>query len=189
MSNETCPELDNLRLRVAAFRVEYENSPDKWPFLCCELALSALEEGNYGVGAVLVDQYGKVLSQSANQVFSPRFDSSAHAEMKVLDDFEANYPDYSGRELLTLYVSLEPCPMCCTRILASGIGRVVYMSSDSSGGMMSRCNKLPDAWENISQMIDIREYKGQKELKRLAFDLASAQISSLRRKLMAIIRP
>ncbi|MFY0677723.1 MAG: nucleoside deaminase [Neptuniibacter sp.] len=189
MSNEICPELDNLRLRVAAFRVEYENSPDKWPFLCCELALSALEEGNYGVGAVLVDQYGEVLSQSANQVFSPRFDSSAHAEMKVLDDFESNYPDYTQRESLTLYVSLEPCPMCSARILASGIGTVVFLCSDQDGGMMSQCNKLPKAWQNISQLIDIKEYNGEKELIALAHDLANAQIPFLRRKLMAIIRP
>lgn len=189
MSNESCPELDNLRLRVAAFRVEYENSPDKWPFLCCELALSALEEGNYGVGAVLVDSNGQVLSQSSNQVFSPRFDSSAHAEMKVLDDFEANYPDYAHRESLTLYVSLEPCPMCCARILASGIGTVVFMCRDQDGGMMSQCNKLPKAWVNISQLIEIKEYKGEKELVALAYDLAIAQISFLRRKLMAIIRP
>lgn len=189
MSAPVSVEMDSLRLRVAAFTPEYEQSEDKWPFRCCQLALAALEEGNYGVGAVLVDQNGEVLAQAGNQVFSPRFNSSAHAEMRVLDDFEANYPDYQGRESLTLYVSLEPCPMCCTRILASGIGRVVFMSTDSNGGMMSRCKSLPDAWENISQLIDIREYKGQDELKNLAFDLAGAQISSLRRKLMAIIRP
>ena len=189
MSAPVSAEMDRLRLKVAAFTPEYQQGEDKWPFRCCQLALEALEEGNYGVGAVLVDQNGEVLAEAGNQVFSPKFDSSAHAEMRVLDEFEANYPDYKGRESLTLYVSLEPCPMCCTRILASGIGRVEYMSSDSNGGMMSHCKNLPDAWENISQLIDIREYKGQNELKNLASDLASAQISSLRRKLMAIIRP
>lgn len=189
MSAPVSAEMDRLRLRVAAFTPEYEQGEDKWPFRCCQLALAELEAGNYGVGAVLVDQNGEVLAQAGNRVFSPRFDSSAHAEMRVLDDFEANYPEYRGRELLTLYVSLEPCPMCCTRILASGIGRVVFISPDSNGGMMSHCNNLPDAWKNILQLIDIKEYEGQKELKSLASDLASAQISSLRRKLMAIIRP
>jgi len=182
-------ELDNLRLRVAAYRAEYQAGSDKWPFRCCELALSALEAGNYGVGAVLIDQDGNLLAESGNQVFSPQFDSSAHAEMKVLDYFEAKFPHYTQRKLLTLYVSLEPCPMCCARIFTAGIGRLVFMNKDQNGGMILRRNKLPNAWVNISQLVDIKEYKNKNEIKILAKDIASAQKDTLRRKLMAIIRP
>ncbi|MGH1461552.1 MAG: nucleoside deaminase [Neptuniibacter sp.] len=189
MAHLVCAELDNLRLRIATFSSEYQSGSDKWPFRCCELALLSLDQGNYGVGAVLVDGHGDLLAESGNQVFYPRFDSSAHAEMKVLDVFERRFPNYSDRQSLVLYVSLEPCPMCCTRILAAGIGKVVFLAKDQNGGLMSHCNSLPDAWKNIAQLAEIKEYSGQQELVLLADDLANAQISSLRHKLMAIIRP
>lgn len=189
MKHLISPEMDNLRLRIAAMRAEYNAGNDKWAYRCCELALESLEQGNYGVGAVLVDQQGERLAESGNQVFYPRFNSSAHAEMNVLNVFEERYPDYKTRENLTLYVSLEPCPMCCVRILAAGIGQLVYLAKDEKGGFMSQCNKLPDAWENLSQLAEIKKLTSNDELLNLACDLAGAQISSLRDKLMAIIRP
>lgn len=189
MQHPASLEMDNLRLRVSAYRSEYARGPQQWPYRCCELALNALETGNYGVGAVLLDAAGELLVEAENSVFSPGFSSSAHAEMKLLDQFETQFPNYPDRSELTLYVSLEPCPMCCVRILAAGIGRVIYLAGDKNGGMMSRCSKLPDAWVNLSRLVEIKEFQGERELKTLAADLAAAQLPSLRRKLMAIIRP
>jgi len=183
------PELDNLRLRVAAFKPEYQVGPEKWPFRCCELALESLEQGNYGVGAVLVDRNGELLAEAGNAVFAPRFDSSAHAEMRVLNQFEENYPAYEDRQGLTLIASLEPCPMCCSRILAAGIGQIIYLAEDKDGGMMSRCDKMPPAWVNISQLAEISKFKSNDELINLASDLAVAQLSFLRKKLISVIRP
>jgi cytosine deaminase len=180
--------IESLKIRLATYAPEYRLGEHKWAFRCCELALEALEEGNYGVGAVLVDRDNNLLAEAANQVFSEGFNSSAHAEMRVLDQFENMFPDYKDREGLQLISSLEPCPMCCGRILASGIGQIIYLAEDKAGGMMSHCNKLPAAWDNLAQLIVIKCFNKEKELSILASDIASAQMQGLRQKLMLTIR-
>ena len=181
--------IDNLRLRLSVFQTEYGTGITNWAVHCCQLAFEALEEGNYGVGAVLLDRQGECLAVGSNQVFSQGFNSAGHAEMNLLDDFEARYADYPDRAGLTLLVSLEPCPMCTARILAAGIGRVIYLVEDQFGGMLSHCDRLPDAWVNLSQLVDVKKFSDSKELSLLAYDIANAQISERREKLISIIRP
>ncbi|WP_415881903.1 nucleoside deaminase [Neptuniibacter sp. QD34_54] len=181
--------IDNLRVRLATYSHEYRCGMEGWALRCCQLAMDATDKGNYGVGALLISREGDILAESGNQVFSAGFNSSAHAEMCVIDEFERTYPNYSSRSGLMLLTSLEPCPMCCTRILAAGIGRVRYLATDKDGGMMSHCDKLPYAWKNLSELIDIQEVNGLPELSKLASDIASANISLLRKKLLGIIRP
>ncbi|WP_299181074.1 nucleoside deaminase [uncultured Neptuniibacter sp.] len=189
MTERSEHELESIALRLAAYRSEYGTGEEKWALRVCELAWQASLQGNYGVGAVLVDGQGDLLAEGSNQVFEPVFNSSAHAEMKVLDLFEAVYPDYHQRVQLSLFTSLEPCPMCCGRILAAGIGRVVYLSEDKEGGMMSHCTRLPAAWKNLSQLLEIKVFDKEHELSVLASDIATAQKIRLRHKLMAVIRP
>ena len=50
-----CSSIDDLRVRLAIYASEYRLGEFRWLYRCCELALRALEQGNYGVGAVLVD--------------------------------------------------------------------------------------------------------------------------------------
>ncbi|MEM5536423.1 nucleoside deaminase [Neptuniibacter pectenicola] len=183
-----CSSIDDLRVRLAIYASEYRLGEFRWLYRCCELALRALEQGNYGVGAVLVDRDSNLLVEAGNQVFSEGFDSSAHAEMRVIDQFERMYPNYPDRKGLQLITSLEPCPMCCGRILAAGIGQIIYLSQDKSGGMMSHCDNLPAAWVNLSQLIVIKHFHKQHELSDLAQDIAAAQMGVLREKLMLIIR-
>jgi len=183
----TC-QLESIRVRLASYSLSYKYTDDRWRFRCCELALEALEQGNYGVGAVLIDRDQTLLVEASNQVFSPQFSSSAHAEMRLLDRFEQEFPQYARRDELTLITSLEPCPMCCCRILAAGIGCVVYLSRDNDGGMMSRCSTLPAAWKNLSQLIVVKEFDPSHELSVLAHDIAAAQKDTLRNKLIETIR-
>ena len=43
----------------------------------------------------------------------------------------------------TLYVTLEPCPMCAGAILAARVGRVVYAAKDPTAGAMGSVLNLP----------------------------------------------
>jgi tRNA(adenine34) deaminase len=96
---------------------------DTWARLCCEQALLAVEQGCYGVGAVLVNDAQELLCSARNQVFSSHYLSGAHAEMLLIDQLETEYPQ-QDRSALTLYVSLQPCLMYFARFLLAGITRV-----------------------------------------------------------------
>src|SRR5512138_3577201 len=61
--------------------------------VACAEALAAARAGNYGVGAVLVDQDGEIVGRGRNTVFYPHFRSDLHAEMVAMTVFEERHPD------------------------------------------------------------------------------------------------
>ena len=115
-------------------------------------ALNAAKNGNFGVGAILVnDETNEILYRGQNKVFS-EFRSDLHAEMDLLNNFEMQNKKES-RELikkLTLYTSLESCPMCLCRIITSGIIKIYHIADDLCGGMVHLYNQLPTVWQEIS---------------------------------------
>ncbi|SEQ12320.1 cytosine deaminase [Amphritea atlantica] len=171
---------------------------DHHALYCCRLALDALEQGNYGVAAILTDPQGEVVAQSENQVFSAAHDSSdrsrqgfssrAHAEMLLIDQLEDNLIAHLPQQL-TMLVSLEPCPMCLARLLLSGIGSVRYIAADSHGGMLHCVDKLPPAWRNLSQLQTHYQAHVSEPVRQLATDISSANLPVLREKLLKHIRP
>ncbi len=181
--------VDELRLRLATCQITFENSAEYWLLRCCELAFTALERGDYGVGAVLLDAQGQCLAEAGNRVFSDYYNSAAHAEMLVLDQFEKHYPNDRSRDKLHLITSLEPCPMCSTRILAAGVGKVTILACDPEGGALLHCDKLPPAWRNLAQLPIIHLLDGENPLAKLAADIAFAQANLRRQKLIHSIRP
>jgi tRNA(adenine34) deaminase len=52
---------------------------------------------------------------------------------------------------LMLYTTLEPCPMCLSRILTSGIPNVRYSAPNPSGGMVYLMDNLPPVWKEIAK--------------------------------------
>lgn len=94
-------------------------------------ARKAYDLGEVPVGAVVIWQ-GTLLSRAHNLV-ETLGDTSAHAELLALRAASARL----GEKYLTgctLYVSLEPCPMCSGAMLWSKLTRVVFAASDSSAG-------------------------------------------------------
>src|SRR5262249_45835252 len=124
---------------------------DAYAWLTCALALTAVAAGNFGVGAVLVEGDGQVVAQGHNQVFRPHFRSDRHAEMVVLDDWEDTQPHLPEGATLTLYTSLEPCPMCLVRLSPSAVRRVRFAAPDGRGGMVSRMDSLPPFWAELAR--------------------------------------
>ncbi|MBL4952234.1 tRNA adenosine(34) deaminase TadA [Neobacillus sp. OS1-32] len=83
------------------------------------------------IGAVLVHQ-GQIISRAHNLRESEQ-NALAHAELLAID--QACRAQGSWRlEDTTLYVTLEPCPMCSGAIILSRVKRVVYGAADPKGG-------------------------------------------------------
>ncbi|MFC0274870.1 tRNA adenosine(34) deaminase TadA [Metabacillus herbersteinensis] len=99
--------------------------------LAIEEAKKAEEIGEVPIGAILVSD-GKVIAKAHNlREIEQR--SIAHAEILAID--KACKKAGTWRlENATLYVTLEPCPMCAGAIVLSRIKRVVYGASDPKGG-------------------------------------------------------
>lgn len=97
-----------------------------------DLARRAASAGEVPVGAVLTSDRGVVLAEAHNLTRTLP-DPTAHAEMLVLREAARAL----GSERLigcTLWVTLEPCPMCAAAIAEARIARLVYAASDSKGG-------------------------------------------------------
>src|SRR4051812_39642681 len=90
---------------------------DDYPMLLAvHEALEAAKAGNFGIGAVIVDRSGVVIATGRNRVFVPSFRSDMHAEMDAVTTLESSLSPAADVSGLTLFTSLEPCPMCLARL-------------------------------------------------------------------------
>lgn len=103
---------------------------------CC-----ALEQGEIPVGAVIVS--GGEIIASAHNEREGLCDPTAHAEVLAIRRAAKKL----GRRRLhgcTLYVTLEPCPMCAGAIAMSGIKRLVFGASDTQYGCAGSIYRLTE---------------------------------------------
>ena len=95
------------------------------------LAREAAQEGEVPVGCVIVKD-GEIIGRGRNRREELQRTSS-HAEMEAIA--QANEALRSWRlDGCTLYVTLEPCPMCAGAILNAHLPRVVYGAKDPKSG-------------------------------------------------------
>jgi tRNA(adenine34) deaminase len=92
-----------------------------------ELAVQAGKAGEVPIGAVVVGPEG-IVGQAGNRMEELR-DATAHAEILALREASQALGDWR-LDGLTLYATLEPCPMCAGAILNARIARVVYAAPD-----------------------------------------------------------
>ncbi|MGL6315862.1 tRNA adenosine(34) deaminase TadA [Vibrio sp. WXL103] len=95
------------------------------------LAARAEEQGEVPVGAVLVKD-GEIVAQGYNRSIIDH-DATAHAEIQTLRQAGKVLENYRLLDT-TLYVTLEPCPMCAGALLHSRVKRVVFGASDLKAG-------------------------------------------------------
>lgn len=106
----------------------------------------ALEDGEVPVGAVVV--YGnKVIARAHNQMETLR-DPTAHAEMIALtqasEHLSSQKEGHRGSlEGATLYVTLEPCPMCAGALVMTKCSQLVYGAADAKAGACDSLYKIP----------------------------------------------
>lgn len=96
-----------------------------------ELAACAEAEGEVPVGALVVLE-GEVIGEGWNRPISAR-DPTAHAEIVALRAAAARLGNYRLTGA-TLYVTLEPCPMCAGAMVHARVARVVYGAADPIAG-------------------------------------------------------
>ena len=103
-------------------------------------ATIAAEKGEIPIGAVIVKD-GEILCATHN-LCEVLHDATAHAERLAIS--EAGKLTGSWRlSDCTLYVTLEPCPMCTGAAINSRIGRIVYAAKDPRAGACESLVKLP----------------------------------------------
>ena len=96
-----------------------------------ELAKEAAAEGEVPVGCVIV-RNGEIVGRGRNRREKVR-NALCHAELEAINQACSNLGGWRLWEC-TLYVTLEPCPMCAGAIVNARIPRVVYGASDSKCG-------------------------------------------------------
>jgi tRNA(adenine34) deaminase len=106
-------------------------SDEKYMLLALEEAKKAAEKGEVPIGAVIVRR-GEVIA-TAHNGRETTFDATAHAETSAI---RAACQKLQGWHLTdcTLYVTLEPCPMCAGAIINSRIDKVVFGAYDNREG-------------------------------------------------------
>lgn len=95
------------------------------------LAEKAFEEDEVPIGAVIIHE-GRIVGKGYNQVQKLN-DPTAHAEMIAISAACATLQSKYLADC-TLYVTLEPCPMCAGALVWSKIKTVVYGASDARAG-------------------------------------------------------
>lgn len=111
---------------------ESDNERDeRFMRMALDEASQAASEGEVPVGAVIVCN-GRVIARAHN-LTERLHDVTAHAEMQAITAAAENL---GGKYLpeCTLYVTLEPCPMCAGALRWAQIGRIVYGASDPKRG-------------------------------------------------------
>lgn len=103
----------------------------EWMKIAIAEALKAEAIGEVPIGAILV-RNGEIVGRGYNRREIDR-DPTAHAEMIAIREASSHL---RGWRLLntTLYVTLEPCPMCAGAIVQSRIAKVVFGASDPKAG-------------------------------------------------------
>lgn len=96
-----------------------------------ELAREAEAHGEVPVGAVLV-RAGRIVGEGWNRPIGSN-DPTAHAEMVALRSAAAALGSYRLLET-TLYVTLEPCPMCAGAMVHARVQRLVFAAVDPRAG-------------------------------------------------------
>ena len=122
-----------------------------WMRKALEAAYQSAQMGEVPVGAIIIKNE-TVLAVAHNQREQTK-DPTAHAELIAIRTAALATGDWRLTDT-TLYVTLEPCPMCAGAILLARIPRVVYATSDpKSGAVGTLFNLLQD--ERLNHQVDI----------------------------------
>lgn len=103
--------------------------------IALEEAEIAYKVGEVPVGSVLVSPTGAILAKSYN-LKETLFNPAGHAEILCMQEAGKKNQNWRLTDC-TLYVTLEPCPMCLTAMVQSRIRQCVFAAYDAKGGALS----------------------------------------------------
>jgi tRNA(adenine34) deaminase len=112
-------------------RGEFSEADERHMSMALRLAEEAARKGDVPIGAV-VARADEVLGSAGNER-ELRGDPTAHAEILALREASERLGGWRLLET-TIYVTLEPCPMCAGAITLARVPRLVYGAADPKGG-------------------------------------------------------
>jgi tRNA(adenine34) deaminase len=136
-----------------------------WMDRAIALAQQAGAAGEIPVGAVIVNNKGEEIATGVNRKERDR-DPTAHAEIVAIRAAARVLGDWHLTGC-TLYVTLEPCPMCAGAILQARISTLVYGADDPKAGSIRTVANLPDSpvsFHKLEAIAGIRERECQELL-------------------------
>ncbi|MFZ4558110.1 MAG: nucleoside deaminase [Pseudanabaena sp.] len=146
-----------------------------WMDRAIALAQQAGVLGEIPVGAVIVNNRDEEIATGVNRKERDQ-DPTAHAEIVAIRAAARVLGDWHLTGC-TLFVTLEPCPMCAGAILQSRISTLVYGADDPKAGSIRTVANLPDSpvsFHKLEAIAGIRERECQ--------ELLQTWFSSLRSK-------
>jgi tRNA(adenine34) deaminase len=170
-------EYNELEKTIGRLVPDPQYRDDRFILATLQESIAAKRGGNGGVGACLVrEDTGEIIARGHNRQYSPHFRSDMHAEMDLMNRYEektkvlkkAGHNPREQFEGLVLYSSVEPCPMCLTRIINTGIKKTYYAAPDPTGGMVHRISDLPSFWKNMTEGRIYAEANCSPAMKELA---------------------
>jgi tRNA(adenine34) deaminase len=108
--------------------------------IAISLAKEAGADGEAPVGSIVVDANGAVIGRGRNRREKTK-SALAHAELEAIEDACNTLSDWRLSDC-SLYVTLEPCPMCAGAIIMSRIGKVFYGAKDELTGSCGSVTNL-----------------------------------------------
>ena len=115
----------------------------QWMKYAIKLAQKAGEDGEVPVGAVIINDQGKLIAQAQNCKQAHQ-NATSHAEILAIG-LASKKLQRVYLNNCTLYVTLEPCPMCTGAILHARIGLLVYGADDPKTGTIRTVMNIPDS--------------------------------------------
>ncbi len=113
---------------------------EKYMRIALAQAEKAYQAGEVPVGAVLVKD-GEILAQNCN-LRETLHDATAHAEILTLREAGERLGGWRLSNT-TLYVTLEPCPMCAGALVLARVKRLVFGAFDPKGGAAGSLYDIP----------------------------------------------
>lgn len=108
-----------------------------WMQRALEVARQGEAQGEVPVGAVIVDRQGQIVAEASNAPIRLN-DPTAHAEILAMREAATKQGGYR-LDGLTLYCTLEPCPMCAGAMVHARMERLVFGARDLRfGGVRSK---------------------------------------------------
>jgi tRNA(adenine34) deaminase len=104
-------------------------------------AREAARRGEVPIGAVVVHEE-QIIGRAGNRTITD-CDPTAHAEIVALRAAAAHVNNYRLTEA-SVYVTIEPCPMCAGAMIQARIARLVYGADDAKGGAVRSCFSILD---------------------------------------------
>ena len=128
------------------------NDQEYYMSIALQLAQEAGADGEAPVGCVVVDNNGAVIGRGRNRREKAK-SALAHAELEAIEDACNTLGDWrlSG---CSLYVTLEPCPMCAGAVIMSRIDKLFYGAKDEiTGSCGSVLNLFMEKYGQSTQIV------------------------------------